>query len=130
MSETESFSTATEMLETLSTYFLTGTEAEEARKRFHNLRMRDKAHSTETFPEFRARFQLEAIQGNVAKSEWFFYMWEKIHYPLCIAALASKRGWKNNYEEMVSHLTELDLERRQISESVTTRSIPDKKIAT
>ena len=31
---------------------------------------------------------------------------------------------------MVSHLIELDLERRQISESVTTRSIPDKKIAT
>ena len=56
MSETELFSTAMEMLETLSTYFLIGTEAEEARKRFYNLRIRDKAHLTETFPEFRARF--------------------------------------------------------------------------
>ena len=74
MSETDSFHTAKEMLDTLSTYFLTGTEAEEARKRFHTLRIRDKAYPTETFPEFRARFQLEAIQGNVAKTEWFFYI--------------------------------------------------------
>ena len=130
MSETDSFHTAKEMLDTLSTYFLTGTEAEEARKRFHTLRMRDKAHPTETFPEFRARFQLEAIQGNVAKTEWFFYMWEKLHYPLRVVALASKKGWKNSYEEMVSHLTDLDLERRQIVESVTIRSVPDKKLAT
>ena len=74
MSETESFSTAMEMLETLSTYFLIGTEAEEARKRFYNLRIRDKAYLIETFPEFRACFQLEAIQGNIAKTEWFFYI--------------------------------------------------------
>ena len=31
---------------------------------------------------------------------------------------------------MVSHLIDLDLERRQIIESVTIRSVPDKKLAT
>ena len=56
MSKTDSFYTAKEMLDTLSTYFLIGTEAEEARKRFYTLRIRDKAYLTETFPEFRARF--------------------------------------------------------------------------
>ena len=69
MSKTDLFHTTKEMLDTLSTYFLIGTEAEEARKRFYTLRIRDKAHLTETFPEFRARFQLEAIQGNIAKTE-------------------------------------------------------------
>ena len=44
------------MLDTLSTYFLIGTKAEEARKRFYNLRIRDKAYSIKTFPEFRACF--------------------------------------------------------------------------
>ena len=69
MSETDLFYIAKEMLDTLSTYFLIGTKAEEARKRFYNLRIRDKAYPTKTFPKFRACFQLEAIQGNVAKTE-------------------------------------------------------------
>ena len=56
MSKTESFSTAMEMLETLSTYFLIGTEAEKARKQFYTLRIRDKVYLTEIFPEFRACF--------------------------------------------------------------------------
>ena len=57
------------MLDTLSTYFLIGTEAKEARKRFYNLRIRDKVYLIKTFPEFRVCFQLEAIQGNIAKTE-------------------------------------------------------------
>ena len=61
MSKTESFNTANKMLDTLSTYFLISTEAKEARKRFYTLRIRDKAYLIETFPEFRARFQLKAI---------------------------------------------------------------------
>ena len=56
MSETDLFHTAKEMLDTLSTYFLIGTEAKEARKRFYNLRIRDKVYLTETFPKFRACF--------------------------------------------------------------------------
>ena len=44
------------MLNTLSTYFLISTKAEEAKKRFYNLRIRDKVYLIETFPEFRACF--------------------------------------------------------------------------
>ena len=56
MSKTDLFHTTKEMLDTLSTYFLIGTKAKEARKRFYNLKIRDKAYLIETFPEFRACF--------------------------------------------------------------------------
>ena len=56
MSKTELFNTANKMLDTLSTYFLIGTEVEEARKQFYTLKIRDKVYLIETFPKFRARF--------------------------------------------------------------------------
>ena len=61
MSKTDLFYTIKEMLDTLSTYFFISTKVEEARKRFYTLRIRDKVYLTETFPEFKACFQLEAI---------------------------------------------------------------------
>ena len=48
MSKTDLFYTAKEMLDTLSTYFLIGTKAEEARKRFYTLRIRDKVYRSES----------------------------------------------------------------------------------
>ena len=56
MSKTDLFYTTKEILDTLSTYFLIGTKAEEASKQFYTLRIRDKAYLIETFPEFRACF--------------------------------------------------------------------------
>ena len=56
MSNSKTFNTIIKMLDTLSTYFLISTKAEEARKRFYNLRIRDKVYFIETFPKFKACF--------------------------------------------------------------------------
>ena len=56
MSKTKLFNTANKILDTLSTYFLISIKAKEAKKRFYNLRIRDKVYLIEIFPEFRACF--------------------------------------------------------------------------
>jgi hypothetical protein len=111
LSETHSFKTAKEMITLLESYFLTGHEADEFRSAFHDLHM--DPHSKETFAEFKARFQSAAIQGGVAKSEWFFYMWQKLSPRLRDETSVIKLTWENNYNKMVSHLVSLDSESRR-----------------
>ena len=72
------FKSVDEMLTCLETYFLTGTEKEEARNRFNDMHMQDKSHSQENFPEFKARFLADVIEEGVPKSEWFYALWNKL----------------------------------------------------
>ncbi|ELR09661.1 hypothetical protein GMDG_08700 [Pseudogymnoascus destructans 20631-21] len=65
-------------MDLLGSYYLTGNETEQARNLFDNLQMGEKGHASETFPEFKARFQSAAITGQVSESEWFQYMWNKL----------------------------------------------------
>jgi hypothetical protein len=112
LSETEWFQDAFEMIELLATYFLSGNETETFRNAFHDLRQ-GVPDAKETFPQFKARFQSTAIQGNVARSEWFYYMWNKISPSLRSATAAVKLTWNGDYSTMVRHLTALDMERRR-----------------
>jgi hypothetical protein len=112
-SEDQDFDTADEMIDTLSSYFVTGLETEQDRNQFHDMRMGDKDHSNETFPEFIARFRSKAILGRVQQSDWFYHCWDKITPPLRNTAVASKHLWNHNFEQMVISLTSMDLERRR-----------------
>jgi hypothetical protein len=72
------FRSANEMMDLLASYYLTGNETEQARNLFDDLQIGEKGHTSETFPEFKARFQSAAIIGQVTESEWFRYMWNKL----------------------------------------------------
>jgi len=99
------------MISGLEVYFLTGTEKEEARNRFNDMSMQDKGHTGESFPEFKARFIAEAIEGNVPESEWFFNMWNKITPRMRLQNLGFKGLWSDNFSTMVQHLTRVEFER-------------------
>jgi hypothetical protein len=103
-------------MDLLGSYYLTGNETEQARNLFNDLHMGEKGHIDETFPEFKARFQGAAITGQVAYSEWFRYMWNKLtpQFRSCVAIVKSQ--WKGDYQNMVRELTAYDLERRQNNE--------------
>jgi hypothetical protein len=116
LSETHTFETAQEMIQLLESYYLTGLETETSRNAFHDLHMNDKGNAGESFPQFKARFQSAAIKGEVAKSEWFFYMWNKLSVPLRIATTPVKIQWNNDYQVMVNHLTAVDAERKRNQE--------------
>ena len=96
------------MITLLKSYFISGNEEEENRTAFDKLMM----NSTETFPTFKARFLSAAIKGKVARTEWYFYLWQKITPQLRMPNLSSKRWWNNSFDEMVAHLTAYDMERR------------------
>jgi hypothetical protein len=66
----------------------------------------------ETFPAFKARFLSTAIKGSVAKSEWVFYLWEKITPSLRVPNLGFTRSWKHDFAWMVEHLTAFDMKRQ------------------
>ena len=66
----------------------------------------------ETFPSFKAKFLSAAIKGSVSKSEWSFYLWEKITPSLRMPNLGFRRSWKSEFAPMVEHLTTFDMERR------------------
>lgn len=119
-SESHGFVTAEEMLNLLSTYFLTGNETNEKRRAFHILRM----HDNHSFPEFKAKFISLAIQSRVAESEWFFYCWEKITERLRYASAPVKIFWGDDFNKMVEHLTVLDNERRWTSERTKGKATP------
>lgn len=112
LSDTETFLDADDMIELLATYFLSGNETEAARNAFHDL-VQGVPDSRETFPQFKARFQSTAIQGNVGRSEWFHYLWMKISPALRHASYVIKITWNHDYQVMVQHLTHLDMERRR-----------------
>jgi hypothetical protein len=99
------FESVDEMLTCLETYFLTSTEKEEARNRFNDMHMQDKSHSQENFPEFKARFLADAIEGGVPKSEWFYALWNKLPARIRLQNVAMKDLWKENFSTMVQHLT-------------------------
>ena len=105
------FRTVEEMLTCLETYFLTGTEEDEARNRFNNMRMQDKAHSQESFPEFKARFLADAIEGGVPESEWFYALWSKLPTRIRLQNATVKDSWKKNFSVMVQHLLRSEMER-------------------
>lgn len=102
------FQNAEEMIELLTSYFVSGNEQEESRAAFHRLLMDKK----ETFPEFKAKFISAAVKGSVSKSEWFFYLWEKIIPALRAPNLGFKHTWNKSFDRMVQHLTAFDMERR------------------
>jgi hypothetical protein len=109
------FASIEEMLACLQTYFLTGTEQEEARNRFNDMHMQDKGHASETFPDFKARFLADAIEGNVPESEWFFNLWNKLVPRIRIQNLGFKGLWNENFSIMVQHLTRVEMERARPS---------------
>lgn len=102
------FQSAEDMIALLKTYFVTGNEQAENRAAFHRLHM----GRSETFPDFKARFLNLAIRGNVAKSEWSFYLWEKLTSHLRAPNLPFRRSFGDSFEAMVDHLTAFDIERR------------------
>lgn len=110
LSETDGyrFQNAEEMIALLKSYFVSGNEQAESRAAFHRLVMKDR----ETFTEFKARFINLGIKGVVAKSEWPFYLWEKITPALRVPNIGFKRQFKDSFEEMCLHLTAFDMERR------------------
>jgi hypothetical protein len=95
------FKSVEEVLTCLETYFLTGTEKEEARNRFNDIHMQDKTHANENFLEFKARFLANAIEGGVPESEWFYAMWNKLPTRIRLQNLAMKDLWKENFSAMV-----------------------------
>lgn len=105
-SESLRFQTAEQMISLLSSYFISGTEEDEYRTQFQRLEM-----CKETFPEFKAKFISAAIRGRVHPDEWKMYLWEKITPSLRTPNLGFKHLW-NTFEQMVSHLTAYDSERR------------------
>lgn len=116
LSDSHPFESADEMMDLLGSYFLTGNESEQARNLFDDLHMGEKGHASETFPEFKARFQSAAITGQVANSEWFRYMWNKLTPQLRSRVAVVKSQWKGDYHTMVRELTAFDLERRRNNE--------------
>ncbi|OAF58052.1 hypothetical protein VC83_05424 [Pseudogymnoascus destructans] len=88
------------MMDLLGSYYLTGNETEQARNLFDDLQMGEKGHASETFPEFKARFQSAAIIGQVSESEWFQYMWNKLtpQFRSCVAII--KNQWNGDYQTM------------------------------
>ena len=111
LSNTHGFQSADEMMDLLSSYYLTGNETEQARNLFDDLQMGEEGHEGETFPEFKARFQSAAITGQVAESEWFRYMWNKLTPKFRSRVAVMKSQWKGNYHPMVRDLTAFDQER-------------------
>jgi chemotaxis protein histidine kinase CheA len=116
------FSSVDEMLDCLRTYFLTGTEKEEARNRFNDMYMQDKANPHENFPEFKARFLANAIEGGVSESEWFFALWNKLPARIRLQNLAVKDLWQESFSVMVQHLTRVEMERARPSNRLTLTS--------
>jgi len=112
----QGFNTAEEMIQLLESFFITGNETELYRNAFHDLQMGDKDHLNETFPEFQARFLNTAIQGGVPKSDWYFFMWNKLTPSLRSATAAIKYNWQGSYHTMVTQLVAFDAERRRNSE--------------
>ncbi|ELR10637.1 hypothetical protein GMDG_04904 [Pseudogymnoascus destructans 20631-21] len=116
LSATHGFCSAEEMMDLLGSYYLTGNETEQARNLFDDLQMGEKGHASETFPEFKARFQSAAITGQVSESEWFRYMWNKLTPQFCSRVAIIKNQWKGEYQTMVRELTAFDQERRRNNE--------------
>jgi hypothetical protein len=116
LSATHGFRSADEMMDLLGSYYLTGNETEQARNLFDDIHMGEEGHANETFLEFKARFQSAAITGQVAESEWFRYMWNKLTPQFRSRIAVAKSQWKGNYQNMVRELTAYDLEWRRNSE--------------
>jgi zinc knuckle protein len=116
------FETAPQMINLLGSYFLTGTETEKARDRFDDMVMGEKDihtgkdHRGETFPQFRARFQVAALQGHVNRQDWFHLMWKKLTYPIRKASEMEKSRWGGNYNQMCNFLTAFDQTHRRNQE--------------
>ena len=108
LSRTKPFKDAQSKIRLLKSYFVSGTETETARDEFGRLRM----FPSESFPDFKARFLDTAIKGSVSKSEWFYYMWNKITPELKSIATPVKLGWENKFSRMVTHLTSIDADNR------------------
>jgi hypothetical protein len=115
------FKDAEEMIDLLKSFFISGNEQAESRTAFHRLQM----EKGETFTSFKAKFLSAAIQGSVSKSEWSFYLWEKITPSLRVPNLGFRRSWKDEFAPMVEHLTAFDMERRNTP--VTANSDHSKK---
>jgi hypothetical protein len=109
LSGSDGFQTAEDMIQLLASLFLTGNEVALARDQFHHLTM----ETTESFTEFKARFLSKAIRGKVYKSEWPFYLWNKITPFLRNATLSVKMQWDNDFQKMTTHLTSVDIERQR-----------------
>jgi hypothetical protein len=130
-SDSQQFRNAEEMIDLLKSFFISGNEQAESRAAFHRLQM----EKGETFPSFKARFLSTAIKGSVAKSEWAFYLWEKITPSLRVPNLGFRRFWKHDFALMVEHLTAFDMERRNtpltplvdLSKTIPHRQSPEKR---
>ncbi|ELR02401.1 hypothetical protein GMDG_05459 [Pseudogymnoascus destructans 20631-21] len=116
LSATHGFRSAEEMMDLLGSYYLTGNETEQARNLFDDLQMGEKGHASETFPEFKARFQSAAITGQVSELEWFRYMWNKLTPQFRSRLTIIKNQWNGDYQTMVQELTAFDQERRRNNE--------------
>ena len=131
-SHAQQFKDAEEMVDLLQSFFISGNEQAESRAAFHRLQM----EKGETFPSFKAKFLSAAIKGAVSKSEWSFYLWEKITPSLRVPNLGFKRSWKGEFAPMVEHLTAFDMERRNtpvtansdLSKTTPYRQNADKKL--
>jgi hypothetical protein len=114
-SDDQQFKDAEEMIDLLKSFFISGNEQAESRSAFHRLQM----EKGESFPSFKAKFLSAAIKGSVSKSEWSFYLWEKITPSLRVPNLGFRRSWKDEFAPMVEHLTAFDTERRNTPVSAT-----------
>ena len=104
------FESAEEMITELESYFVSGNEHAEYRAAFHQLIM----EKGESFPAFKARFLSAAIKASISKSEWFYYLWDKITPALRVPNMGFKRTWNNSFEIMVEHLSAFDMERYNV----------------
>jgi hypothetical protein len=126
LSGSEGFQTAEDMIQLLSSLFLTGNEVALARDQFHHLNM----GITESFTEFKARFLSKAIRGKVYKSEWPFYLWNKITPFLRNATLSVKMQWDNDFQKMITHLTSVDIERQRCRQLNSSSITPNPVLST
>ena len=114
-SDGNQFEDAEEMITELKSYFISGNEQAEYRAAFHQLMM----EKGESFPAFKARFLSAAIQGSISRSEWFYYLWDKITPALRVPNMGFKQMWNESFETMVKHLTAFDMERNNVPYKTT-----------
>lgn len=109
-SEEDPFVRASEMIQLLESYYVTGNEVQEKKDAFKAFQW---GAPFDTYTKFKAEFISLATQRRLPKTEWFDEFWDKLSSPLRMASLGWKGSWNGNFAVMTNHISEIDLERRQ-----------------
>jgi hypothetical protein len=110
-SKDNKFTSADEMIAFLESYFTSGDEKDQAQTRFYAMHMQDEKHPQEDFLAFKTRFVANALEGDVAPSEWFPAMWSKVIPRIRIQNVGQKEHWQGDFSRMAQYLVRVETER-------------------